>query len=96
MDNTMSTEVIKSLLDQKPAMNADLENRFTYHAPFGTQVERYHILRNKAKSLAYRIESFCPNSREKSLALSNLEQAVMWANAAIARNEKESKDDGKI
>jgi hypothetical protein len=25
--------------------------------------------------------------RETSLAMTNLEQAVMWANAAIARNE---------
>lgn len=28
-----------------------------------------------------------PDSREKSLALTHLEDAVMWANAAIARNE---------
>jgi hypothetical protein len=28
-----------------------------------------------------------PESREQSLALTNLEQAVMWANAAIARRE---------
>ena len=29
----------------------------------------------------------CPDSRELSLALTNLEQAVFWANASIARNE---------
>lgn len=28
----------------------------------------------------------CPNSREKSLALTNLEQANMWALASIVRN----------
>jgi hypothetical protein len=32
------------------------------------------------------IDNNCPDSREKSLAMTNLEQAVMWANAAIARN----------
>jgi hypothetical protein len=32
------------------------------------------------------INDLCPESREKSLAITNLEQAVMWANAAIARN----------
>ena len=29
----------------------------------------------------------CPDSRELSVALTKLEEAVMWANAAIARNE---------
>ena len=28
-----------------------------------------------------------PQSREQSLALTNVEQAIFWANAAIARNE---------
>ncbi|WP_459213736.1 Acb2/Tad1 domain-containing protein [Paenibacillus macerans] len=27
-----------------------------------------------------------PNSREKSLAMTKLEQSVFWANAGIARN----------
>lgn len=30
----------------------------------------------------------CPDSRELSTALTKLEEAVFWANAAIARNEK--------
>lgn len=29
----------------------------------------------------------CKGSREYSLAITKLEEAVMWANAAIARNE---------
>ena len=67
--------------------NPELERRFTYHAPKGNQQVRYERRRNFAKSLAYVIEQACPDSREKSLALTNLEQAVMWANASIARNE---------
>jgi hypothetical protein len=39
-----------------------------------------------AKMMATIIENTCPESREKSLAITNLEQAVMWANASIARN----------
>ena len=68
---------------------ARVENTFTYHAPFGDQVERYEEIRDDAKSLAYSFMVRCPPSRELSLALTNLEQAVFWANAAIARNEKE-------
>lgn len=65
----------------------NIENIFTYHTPKGSQTERYVAIRNKAKELAELIEDCCPDSREKSLACTNLEQAVMWANASIARNE---------
>jgi len=65
----------------------ELENRFTYHAPKGTQPERYEDIRGEALHLALVIEGHAPDSREKSLALTHLEQAVMWANAAIARHE---------
>lgn len=67
----------------------DVNNIFTYHRPFGNQPERYEKLRNKAKELATMIMESCPESREKSLALTNLQQTIMWANASIAINEKE-------
>lgn len=62
------------------------ENNFKYHAPKPAQIALYEELRNKARSLADYFVVNCPNSREKSLALTKLEEAVMWANAAIARN----------
>lgn len=65
-------------------------NDFTYHPARGDQVERYGIIRAKAKELALLIADCAPISREQSLALTSLEDAVMWANAAIARNEKPS------
>lgn len=68
-----------------------LENCYKYHAPFGDQVERYQSLRETAKAFAFQILTEVPWSREASLALNNLEQAVFWANAAIARNEVEEK-----
>lgn len=64
-----------------------IENNFTYHAPFVDQAQRYEILRNMAKGFALQIMSSCPPSRERSIAITNLEQAMMWANASIARNE---------
>jgi len=71
-----------------PADVADLETRFTYHKPFGTQPQRYEALRAKAKELAALILGTCPISREMSLALTRVEEACFWANASIARNEK--------
>ncbi|NOJ72466.1 DUF7681 family protein [Paenibacillus alvei] len=68
-------------------MNPVIENNFNYHAPKEGQPEKYYTaIRTKAKELAYMIDELCPNSREKSLAMTNLEQAVFWANAAVARN----------
>lgn len=62
---------------------------FVYHKPFGSQPERYVAIREKAKELATLIQSATPQSREQSVALTNLQQAVMWANASIAINERE-------
>jgi hypothetical protein len=68
-------------------VNPQIENNFRYHAPKEGKLEKYQAIREKAKELAYLIDELCPNSREKSMAFTNLEQSVMWANASIARNE---------
>lgn len=67
----------------------EIENRFTYHKPIGNQQQRYQDIRLMAKNLAVSIVEMTPESREQSLAFTKLEEAVFWANAAIARNEKE-------
>lgn len=65
----------------------DLETRFTCHPPKGDQTETYEKLRKTAKQLANKINTSCPDSREKSLAITKLEEAIFWANASIAREE---------
>lgn len=65
----------------------DVEKVFTYHAPKGDQPARYEEIRRLARELANYINQNCPESREKALALTNLQQTSMWANAAIAINE---------
>jgi hypothetical protein len=67
--------------------HADIKNRFTYHAPKGDQPERYDKIRGMMRAVAEEMVDLIPESREKSLALTKLEEAVFWANAAIARNE---------
>ena len=64
-----------------------LNNNFTYHAPKGNQQSRYENIRAQARDFAEAILLQVPVSRERSLAFTKLEEAVMWANAAIARNE---------
>lgn len=67
-------------------MNPVIENNFKYHAPKEGQAEIYVEIREKAKELAYLLDEKVPNGREKSLAMTQLEQAVFWANAGIARS----------
>jgi hypothetical protein len=86
--------------------DADLANRFTYHAPkpavamtaevaAGTvhtavalpQTERYAAIRAKLEETAKFIRDMTPGSREQSLVITKLEEAMFWANASIARNE---------
>lgn len=64
-----------------------IANIFTYHAPVGTQTERYEKIRSAARDLANVINDAVPDSREKAVALTNLQQTTMWANAGIAINE---------
>lgn len=70
----------------------ELKKRFTYHPPMeetrnGSQILRYQQIRETGHDVARIFNAHCPPGRELSLAMTNLEQAVMWANAAIARNE---------
>lgn len=65
----------------------DIENRFTYHKPTEEQAVKYPVIRDKAKELAYIIKKNVPTGREQSLALTKLEEVVMWANAGISRSK---------
>ncbi len=67
-------------------MVGSIENNFTYHAPKEGQPEQYQKIRDTAKDFAILLKTTCPTSRELSLAMTKLEEAVMWANAAITRN----------
>jgi len=65
----------------------EIKNRFTYHAPKFDQPHRYIQIRDMALQFAELVNDLCPDSREKSTAITKIDEAVMHANAAIARNE---------
>lgn len=68
----------------------DIEHNMTNHPPKDEHVVRlFEDLRKSFKATAAEIVELCPDSREKSLALTNLEQALMWSTAAVARNQEE-------
>lgn len=64
----------------------DILNRFTYHPPKMGQGNIYEGIREAALGFADYINEVAPDSREKSLAITALEETVFWANAAVARH----------
>ena len=66
-------------------MNIDIDNRFDYHPP-GDNARIFESTRRQFKKLAAYLKETLPDSRESSLTITKLEEALMWANAAIARN----------
>lgn len=76
---------MKYPIDEKTAQQ--LQNSYTYHSPKEDQPERYVLIRDKAHELAITICENAPPSRERSIALTDLEKVVTMANKAIACNE---------
>ena len=68
-------------------MKEQIESAFTYHAPSDSQAAKYVVIRSSAELLASTFDELCPDSREKSLAMTKLEEAFMWASKSIAVNE---------
>ena len=61
--------------------------RFEYHPPKDDSVRELHAQVHEAIAVASdHVITLTPPSREQSLAVTKLEEAMFWANAAIARN----------
>lgn len=71
------------------AITEDLARRFTHHAPTTPARAAAHAtVRGACTGLAAQIVDHCPPGREQALALTKIEEAMFWANAAIARAEE--------
>lgn len=68
---------------------AELRHRFQYHPP-RTQgaVTAHELIRSMHLRLAEELDELLPDGREKALAVTQLEQSMFWANAAVARQVK--------
>lgn len=64
----------------------DLVNRFKFHPATESTGPRHDEIRRDCGDLAKRLFNKLPDSREKSVAITKLEEVMFWANAAIARN----------
>lgn len=69
----------------RPVDSEDIKNRHTYH-DVPHRVRDFEAIRGAARVLAEIIKKACPETWEHNQAHARLEEAVMWANAAIARH----------
>lgn len=67
---------------------AQIDIAFTSHNVDKAAERKIETIRDMCRALAIGIDDFCPDGREKSLALTELEQVMFWANAAIAREKR--------
>ncbi len=64
----------------------DIINRFNFHDASILKNNKMDTIRKLILDLGLELNSLCPDSREKSLAFTNLEEVMFWANASISRN----------
>ena len=57
-----------------------------YHKASPTGAEVPQVLSNRFEEFARFVRETCPEGRELSLVFTKLEEAKMWASAAVARN----------
>jgi len=63
---------------------------YAYHKPGEMGLDRIRQLRDLFSQLHEEIERLAPQSRERSVALTNLETAAMWAIKSVVCNDPES------
>jgi hypothetical protein len=71
----------------------DIDHRFAFHpATSDEKKDAHRSIRQGCRQLAHFINASVPDGREKSLAITQLEEVMFWGNAALARQEaKEQK-----
>lgn len=67
-------------------MDVALHHRFAYHPPDEAKAQQHAAIRGGCANLADFLDEQLKDGREKSVALTKLEECMYWANASIARD----------
>lgn len=60
-----------------------MKDAFEYQAPTQDMIDKITVIRNLCKILRNELEATMPECRERSLAITKLEECSMWANKGI-------------
>lgn len=78
--------------DITPEEKEVIAKQFGYRTPSPSQLARQRAIRELVHDATIKIKSMTPKSREQSIALTHLETAMFYANAAIARHEGQEEE----
>jgi len=67
-----------------------IDKPYAYHKPSVDGLEKINKLREHFSEGERLINEICPNSRQKSIAITNNEQTAMWAIKSVVFNDPES------
>ena len=67
-----------------------MSKSYNYHKPSQDGLEKTAKLRKAFSDLDDLIQELAPHSRERSVAITNLETSAMWAIKAVVVNDPES------
>jgi hypothetical protein len=67
-----------------------IDKPFAYHKPSDDGMTRINALRESFSAVKAAIETHCPESRQRSVAITELETAAMWAIKAVVFNDPKS------
>lgn len=71
-------------------MENHIDKPFAYHKPSEDGFAKITLLRQGFTQVKKLIESTCPESRQRSVAITELETAAMWAIKAVVFNDPNS------
>ena len=60
-----------------------INESLTNHSPTADEIGDIESIRTIGKSLGFQFNRYCPDSRERSIAVTKLEEAIMWAVKSI-------------
>lgn len=68
-------------------MQLDIDSIFSHHPPANEETAELHAwIRLELKDVAQSFQAVLPDSPEKTLAIRRLQEAMMYANAAVAQH----------
>lgn len=72
----------------------DIENRFRFHPATEATAPIHANLRDAYRTLAHHVAAQTPDGRHQNLALTALQESLMWANAAVACDTPKAAEEG--